>query len=91
MVQACLVEGFRPKIVQEVVDPYLVLSFVAAGVGVSLMPTCVEPIMPAGSVFVPLQGSAPILETGIAWNPQNMSPALEIILRVAEETLPTPV
>lgn len=91
MIQACLAKGFRPKIVQEVVDPYLVLSFVAAGVGVSLMPTCVEPIMPAGSVFVPLQGPVPIVETGIAWNPENMSRALEIILGVAEETLPTPV
>jgi hypothetical protein len=32
MVAVC-VDGFRPRIVQEVSDPYVVLSLVAAGVG----------------------------------------------------------
>lgn len=91
IVHACLTAGFRPRIVQEVIDPYMVLSLVAAGVGISLMPECVQPIMPVGSVFIPLAGDVPVQDAGIAWNPENMSPALALILSLAEEILPTPV
>ncbi|KQV06791.1 LysR substrate-binding domain-containing protein [Leifsonia sp. Root112D2] len=90
LVRACLGAGFRPRIVQEIVDPYTVLSFVAAGVGISLMPQCMQPIMPAGSVFIPLRGDVPVQEAGLAWNPDDVSPALASILALAEEILPTP-
>ncbi|WP_253905040.1 LysR family transcriptional regulator [Arthrobacter sp. H14] len=51
--------GFHPRIVQEVVDPFLILSLVAAGVGISLVPECLQSIAPAGAVFVPLSGENP--------------------------------
>ncbi|MDR7300421.1 LysR family transcriptional regulator [Haloactinomyces albus] len=85
VVNACVRAGFRPRIAQEVYDPYLILSFVAAGVGVSLAPECLRSIMPAGAVFVPLVGTPPVLRTGIAWNPEHSSEALRAILAVADE------
>ena len=86
---ACAAAGFRPRVAQEVTDPYTALSLVAGGVGVSLMPASVASIMPGGTVFIPLTGTAPLLESGLAWNPAGISPALALALAVAEEVLPT--
>lgn len=83
--------GFHPRIVQEVVDPFLVLSLVGAGVGISLVPECLKSIAPAGTIFVPLAGvDGPRLVTGIAWNPDHSSEALRATLALAEKILPTP-
>ncbi|WP_205760013.1 LysR family substrate-binding domain-containing protein [Arthrobacter sp. PAMC25564] len=87
---ACTAAGFRTRVVQEVSDPYTALSLVAGGVGVSLMPDSVAGIMPGGTVYVPLSGTAPMLVSGIAWHPDLVSPALQLALDVAEEVLPTP-
>ncbi|MET4539584.1 DNA-binding transcriptional LysR family regulator [Arthrobacter bambusae] len=87
---ACAAAGFRPRISQEVSDPYTALSLVAGGVGISLMPESIEGIMPAGIVFLPLQGDDVLLFSGLAWNPGAMSPALRAAIQLAEEVLPTP-
>ena len=87
---ACAAAGFRPRISQEVSDPYTALSLVAGGVGISLMPESIEGIMPAGIVFLPLQGDDVLLFSGLAWNPDAMSPALRAAIQLAEEVLPTP-
>ncbi|MBT2535563.1 LysR family transcriptional regulator [Arthrobacter sp. ISL-69] len=87
---ACTAAGFRPRVVQEVSDPYTALSLVAGGVGVSLMPDSVAGIMPGGTVFLPLSGAAPLLDSGIAWNPALISPALKLALELADTVLPTP-
>lgn len=90
LMSACVNAGFRPQVAQEVADPYLILSFVAAGTGVSLAPQCLRPIMPAGAVYVPLAPPAPTLRSGIAWRPARMSEALEAVLAVADTMLPEP-
>jgi DNA-binding transcriptional LysR family regulator len=87
---ACAAAGFRPRISQEVADPYTALSLVAGGVGISLMPESIEDIMPAGTAFLPLTGEDVLLLSGLAWNPGAASPALRAALQLAEEVLPTP-
>ncbi|PXY36631.1 LysR family transcriptional regulator [Prauserella flavalba] len=87
---ACHAEGFRPRVAQEVKDPYVVLSLVAGGLGVSLAPTCIQPIMPAGAVWVPLTGPAPRLRSALLWHPERLTDAVRTLLDVAVEVLPTP-
>jgi DNA-binding transcriptional LysR family regulator len=86
---ACAAAGFRPRISQEVADPYTALSLVAGGVGISLMPESIEDIMPAGTAFLPLTGEDVLLFSGLAWNPGAASPALRAALQLAEDVLPT--
>lgn len=90
IIAACSAAGFRTHVVQEVNDPYTALSLIAGGVGVSLMPESIAEILPSGTVFVPLSGNVPPLESGIAWNPAQVSPALNVALVLAEEVLPSP-
>lgn len=87
---ACHGAGFRPRVGQEVKDPYVVLSLVAAGLGVSLAPTCVRPIMPADAVWVPLEAPAPELHSALLWHPDRITPAVRALLDVAVAVLPGP-
>ncbi|KOS55177.1 LysR family transcriptional regulator [Rhodococcus rhodochrous] len=88
--RACLDAGFRPRVVQEITDPYMILVLVSAGVGVALMTSSIATITPPGTVFVPLADESVYMHHGIGWSPRRVSPALEVALQVAEEILPTP-
>jgi DNA-binding transcriptional LysR family regulator len=88
--RACVDGGFRPRIVQEITDPYMVLTLVSAGLGVALMTEGVAGILPSGAVYLPLRGEQTYMNHGLAWSPDNPSPVLRAVLEVAEEVLPTP-
>jgi DNA-binding transcriptional LysR family regulator len=77
-------------VVQEITDPFMILTLVAAGVGVSLISDGVAQVMPSGSVFVPLTGPPTFLDHAIAWAADNPSPVLGAVLTVADEVMPTP-
>ncbi|KAA9159335.1 LysR family transcriptional regulator [Amycolatopsis acidicola] len=90
ILNSCQHNGFRPRVAQEIKDPYVVLSLVAGGLGVSLAPTCIRPIMPAGAVWIPLRGEPPLLRSALLWHPGRVSEAVGALLEVAEDVLPTP-
>lgn len=88
--QACVKAGFRPRVIQEITDPYMILTLVSAGVGVALMSSGVAGIMPSAAVFVPLRGEPTYMDHALAWLDDNPSPVLKAVLDLAEEVLPTP-
>ncbi|QSE79373.1 LysR family transcriptional regulator [Rhodococcus koreensis] len=88
--RACVDAGFRPRVVQEITDPYMILMLVATGVGVALMTSGIAAITPPGTVFVPLTGEPIYMNHGLAWSPRRVSDALRVALAVSEEILPTP-
>jgi DNA-binding transcriptional LysR family regulator len=88
--RACVDAGFRPRVVQEITDPFMILTLVAAGVGVALMSAEVAEIMPSGAVYRPLRGTPTYLNSAIAWSADNPSDVLKAVLAVADEVLPCP-
>lgn len=88
--RVCVDAGFRPRIVQEITDPYMILTLVSAGVGISLMTEGIAGILPSGAAYVPLRGNPGRMQHGLAWSPENRSPVLRAVLEVADEVLPTP-
>ena len=70
----CGAAGFTPRIVQEA--PQLdIISMVAAGFGVSIMPSSMRNFRRPGLSFRAIAG-APQVELLIVWRHQNLSPAL---------------
>lgn len=70
----CAASGFMPRIAQEA--PQLdIVSMVAAGFGVSIMPASMRHFHRPGLVFRAITGS-PQTELLIVWRHQNLSPAL---------------
>lgn len=88
--QACIDAGFRPRITQEITDPFMILTLVSAGVGVALMTAGATQIMPSSAVLVPLTGRQVYMRHALAWLEDNPSPVLRAVLDLAEEVLPTP-
>ena len=88
MLASCLAAGFRPRVVQELSDPYMVLTFVAAGVGVTLMSSGISGIIPSGATYVPLDDPPHFMNHAIAWSAENDSPVLAAVLAVVEEVFP---
>ena len=88
--RACRDAGIAPRIVQEAPDAYTVLTLVGAEVGVAIMVDSSRRIRTEHAVLRPISGPAPVLPIALAWRPDDPSPALREVLRVAEEVLPTP-
>jgi DNA-binding transcriptional LysR family regulator len=76
----CHDAGFTPRIVQEA--PQLdIVSLVAAGLGVSLLPASIRKFRRAGIVLKPILGS-PRTNLLVAWSPRNPSSVLRELLEV---------
>lgn len=91
LLASCMAAGFRPRIVQELSDPYMVLTFVAAGVGVTLMSSGISQIIPSGATYVALDDPQHYMNHAIAWSSENDSAVLGAVLSVIEEIFPDPL
>ncbi|WP_068398230.1 LysR family transcriptional regulator [Kribbia dieselivorans] len=86
----CLTAGFAPRVAQEAPDAYNLLTLVGAGVGVALVVDSARHIQLEHVAFRRLHGPAIILPIALAWRANAASTALQRVLEVAEEVLPTP-
>jgi DNA-binding transcriptional LysR family regulator len=82
---ACVKAGFSPRVVQEVPEMASVVSLVAAGFGVSIVPASIRHLRRDGIVFRPLRGSLPQAELVMAWRADRESPVLRSFIDVARE------
>ncbi|MEO8097435.1 MAG: LysR family transcriptional regulator [Acidobacteriota bacterium] len=81
LLAACAASGFAPRIAQEATQWQTVVSFVEAGMGVSIAPGCVEKFHWAGVVYRPI----PKLRTNVyaSWSGPSPSPAAASFLKLA--------
>ena len=75
----CRSGGFEPRIRLEAQMQQTIISLVAEGLGLALVPRSMRRLGVAGVVFRDLEG-APTVEHVIAWRPGNLSPALRPFL-----------
>ena len=64
---ACAAHGFKPLAAHEVAETATLVSFVAAGLGVSLVPVSVCKMTVEGAVYRPLAEDATRVELAAAW------------------------
>ncbi|MEA2322841.1 MAG: hypothetical protein QOD81_2691 [Solirubrobacteraceae bacterium] len=83
--QACEAHGFRPTVALEVSETATLVSFVAAGIGVSLVPASVAQMTVAGAVYRPLEDETTEVELAVARRADDDSPvlarAMEVVAR----------
>jgi DNA-binding transcriptional LysR family regulator len=83
--ETCAAHGFLPRVALEVSETATLVSFVAAGLGVSLVPESVRHMTVHGAVYRPLAREAAAVELAVAWRRSDASPvlarALEIVRR----------
>ncbi|MBP8140167.1 MAG: LysR family transcriptional regulator [Burkholderiales bacterium] len=74
IVALCRKAGFAPRIGQEAIQMQTIVSLVAGGMGVSLVPASLEHMRRDGVVYRPLAERVPRVEIGLAWRAADDSP-----------------
>jgi DNA-binding transcriptional LysR family regulator len=86
LMKLCLAAGFSPNVVQEVTEMHTIVSLVAAGIGVSLVPLSARNIRSQGVVYRELEGTPALTEMAVAWLRSSRSALVQNFLAVARET-----
>ena len=81
----CQQAGFSPRIIQEAKEMQIMLGFIAAGLGIALLPASFKHFQRPGVIYRRLQPSTPEIELAIAWRRDDPSPVLQAFLEVVRE------
>ena len=84
---ACAAHGFTPVAAHEVGETATLVSFVAAGLGVSLVPASVCKMTVEGAVYRPLEHDTTRVELAVAWRRDDHRPILTHALDVIRREL----
>jgi DNA-binding transcriptional LysR family regulator len=60
-----------------------IISLVSAGMGIALVPASLRNLARTGVRYMDLDGTAPILETGITWRSGDITPTIERFVSIA--------
>ncbi len=74
VIDACERAGFVPGNVHEVAETSTLVSFVAAGLGVALVPASVQHLRITGAIYLPLAGTTQEVELALATRADEPSP-----------------
>jgi DNA-binding transcriptional LysR family regulator len=85
--ETCEAHGFLPRVALEVSETATLVSFVAAGLGVSLVPESVRHMTVHGAVYRPLARDAAGVKLAVAWRRADASPVLERALQVVRRAV----
>jgi len=83
IVGACQRAGFAPRVEQEAIQMQTIVSLVAAGMGVALVPASLVNLRRTGVVYRPLTDRSPRIELGIAWRGADDGPAVQAFVGLA--------
>ena len=84
---ACAAHGFEPLAAHEVAETATLVSFVAAGLGVSLVPASVRHMTVQGAIYRPLAQDTTRVELAAAWRRDDDRPLLARALHVIRRDL----
>src|SRR6202044_1134986 len=84
LINACREAGFIPRILQDADREPAVISFVAAGLGVALLPEQIKRLPHEGVIFRPLQRRLST-DAWAVWKPNNSSDCLKQYIQIVKE------
>lgn len=84
----CAARGFQPRSTLEVAETATLVSFVAAGFGVSLVPASVGRMTVADAVYRPLRDESTQVDLAVAWHRDSGAPLLARSLAVVRRAVP---
>jgi DNA-binding transcriptional LysR family regulator len=85
IVSLCHQSGFSPRVVQEASQMQTILSLVAAGIGVALIPASVQNLRNEGVHYKPIRECTPVTGIALAWLRDCNSPVMHHFIAVARE------
>lgn len=80
VLEACRKAGFEPRLKHEVGETSTLVAFVAAGLGVALVPASVQQLQITGAVYRPLAGTTEEVALALAYRSDDESVLLHRVL-----------
>ncbi|WP_316434267.1 LysR family transcriptional regulator [Leptolyngbya sp. NK1-12] len=87
IISLCQQAGFSPNVVQEAMQMQTIVSLVAGGIGVSIVPVSLENMQRTGVVYKPLAEPAPCAEIAVAWRQNDHSPSIQRFLEIVNQAM----
>lgn len=85
ILELCARHGFQPKIALEVTNPPALLSLVAGGVGVSIVPVSARRLRPEKTVFRPIDDVDAFSPMSVAWRSDNANALVNRFIETVHE------
>lgn len=85
IISLCQQAGFSPNVVQEALQMQTIVSLVAGGIGVAIVPVSLQNMQRMGVVYKPLEGPAPCVEVAVAWRRDDTLPTVRQFLQVLQQ------
>jgi DNA-binding transcriptional LysR family regulator len=90
VIASCQRAGFSPILGEEGIQISSIVSLVAAGFGISIVPRSIEQIRADGIVYVPIKGEAPRVPISLAVRKDNRSVAIRNFVALARSRARAP-
>jgi len=81
----CTQAGFKPKVLYEATKTISIVSLVASGIGIAIIPTSMSNYQKTGVVYLPIIDSNVQLKTALIWLKDNKSKMLEKFLNFCDQ------
>jgi DNA-binding transcriptional LysR family regulator len=88
VIAACRQAGFEPRVVQEAMESATVVSFVAAEVGLALVPEGLRVLARAGVACRPVAAPAPTTRLAVVRRNERVLPTVEALIAIVSELWP---
>jgi DNA-binding transcriptional LysR family regulator len=85
IVDLCRSSGFSPRIVREATPKQTIIGLVSVGLGVSLLPACLQNLRRDGVVYRAIRGRTLSIDTSVIYRREQPSPVLAAFLEVMRE------
>lgn len=89
IIAACQQANFSPRIVQEADEMQVILGFVAAGMGITLLSASVEHFQRPNIVYRRLR-SSPQVDLSLGWRRHHAAAVLQTFIQVVRESIQAP-
>ncbi|HEX7624316.1 MAG TPA: LysR substrate-binding domain-containing protein [Anaeromyxobacteraceae bacterium] len=87
VLRVCARYGFRPRVVQSATEFFTVLAFVAAGMGIAMVPSDVTVTRMEGVAYLSLNAKEALWRVGAAWLPAVRNPVRDAFLQLLRDEI----
>lgn len=85
VIRVCREAGFSPRVVQEANEMQIMLGFIAAGIGMTLLPAHASQLHRPGVVFRPVTPKTASIDLALAWRAAETSPVIRAFVNVVKQ------
>jgi DNA-binding transcriptional LysR family regulator len=87
IISLCQQAGFSPNVVQEAMQMQTIVSLVAGGIGVAIVPVSLQNMQRIGVIYRPLEAPTPYTEVAVIWRTHDASATVQRFLKIVDQAV----